>query len=39
MDRYDVTILSAGLAGLQCARLLARHGVKLDRIERTRSAA
>lgn len=26
MNRFDVTIIGAGLAGLQCARLLARRG-------------
>jgi flavin-dependent dehydrogenase len=32
--RYDVTIIGAGLAGLQCARLLARQGVKILLVDR-----
>jgi len=31
---YDVTIIGAGLAGLQCARLLARQGVKVLLVDR-----
>jgi flavin-dependent dehydrogenase len=31
---YDVTIIGAGLAGLQCARLLARQGVNVLLIDR-----
>jgi len=31
---YDVTIIGAGLAGLQCARLLARQGLKVLLVDR-----
>ena len=31
---YDVTIIGAGLAGLQCARLLARQGIKVLLVDR-----
>lgn len=34
MDHYDVTIIGAGLAGLQCARLLARQGLKVLLVDR-----
>ena len=34
MDDYDVTIIGAGLAGLQCARLLARKGVRVLLVDR-----
>lgn len=34
MGDYDVTIIGAGLAGLQCARLLARTGVRVLLVDR-----
>jgi len=34
MESYDVAIVGAGLAGLQCARLLATQGVKVVLIDR-----
>ena len=34
MSNYDVTIIGAGLAGLQCARLLARKGVSVLLVDR-----
>ena len=34
MDTYDVAIIGAGLAGLQCARLLAQQGLKVALIDR-----
>ena len=34
MSNYDVTIIGAGLAGLQCARLLARKGVRVLLVDR-----
>ena len=33
-NSYDVTIIGAGLAGLQCARLLARQGVSVLLVDR-----
>jgi flavin-dependent dehydrogenase len=33
-DSYDVTIIGAGLAGLQCARLLAKQGLKVLLVDR-----
>jgi flavin-dependent dehydrogenase len=34
MKTYDVTIIGAGLAGLQCARLLARTGLRILLVDR-----
>lgn len=34
MGNYDVTIIGAGLAGLQCARLLARKGLRVLLVDR-----
>ena len=34
MDSFDVTIIGAGLAGLQCARLLARKGLRVLLVDR-----
>jgi flavin-dependent dehydrogenase len=34
MSNYDVTIIGAGLAGLQCARLLAQKGVRVLLVDR-----
>ena len=34
MSDYDVTIIGAGLAGLQCARLLARKGLRVLLVDR-----
>src|SRR5687767_1059884 len=34
MNNYDVTIIGAGLAGLQCARLLARKGLRVLLVDR-----
>jgi flavin-dependent dehydrogenase len=36
---YDVTIIGAGLAGLQCARLLARQGVNVLLVDRKNTLA
>lgn len=37
MERYDVVIIGAGLAGLQCARLLGRGGFRILLVDRKRS--
>jgi flavin-dependent dehydrogenase len=37
MGSYDVTIIGAGLAGLQCARLLARKGLRVLLVDRKNS--
>lgn len=34
MSNYDVTIIGAGLAGLQCARLLGRNGLRVLLVDR-----
>jgi flavin-dependent dehydrogenase len=34
MRAFDVVIIGAGLAGLQCARLLSRHGAKILLVDR-----
>lgn len=34
MGNFDVTIIGAGLAGLQCARLLARRGLRVLLVDR-----
>jgi len=37
MGNYDVTIIGAGLAGLQCARLLGRKGLRVLLVDRKNS--
>lgn len=37
MEDYDVVIIGAGLAGLQCARLLGRRGFRILLVDRKRS--
>ena len=37
MERYDVTIVGAGLAGLQCARLLGKRGLRVLLVDRKMS--
>jgi flavin-dependent dehydrogenase len=39
MERYDVLVVGAGLAGLQCTRLLAGHGLRVALVDRKRSLA
>jgi flavin-dependent dehydrogenase len=34
MERYDVLVVGAGLAGLQCTRLLAGHGLRVLLVDR-----
>src|SRR6476660_7713742 len=37
MEEFDVTIIGAGLAGLQCARLLGRQGLRVLLVDRKTS--
>ena len=37
MEEFDVTIIGAGLAGLQCARLLGRQGLRVLLVDRKAS--
>jgi flavin-dependent dehydrogenase len=37
MDTYDVVIIGAGLAGLQCAQLLGRQGISVLLVDRKRT--
>ena len=37
MEEYDVVIIGAGLAGLQCARLLGRSGFRILLVDRKHS--
>ena len=37
MDHYDVTIIGAGLAGLHCARLLGKRGLRVLLVDRKNS--
>ena len=37
MEEYDVVIIGAGLAGLQCARLLGRSGFRILLVDRKQS--
>jgi flavin-dependent dehydrogenase len=37
MERYDVLVVGAGLAGLQCTRLLAGHGLRVVLVDRKQS--
>lgn len=37
MQRYDVVVVGAGLAGLQCTRLLAGHGLSVMLVDRKQS--
>ena len=37
MESYDVVVVGAGLAGLQCTRLLAGHGLRVALVDRKES--
>ena len=37
MERYDVLVVGAGLAGLHCARLMAGHGLRVLLMDRKSS--
>jgi flavin-dependent dehydrogenase len=37
MESYDVVVVGAGLAGLQCTRLLAGHGLRVVLVDRKQS--
>jgi flavin-dependent dehydrogenase len=39
MKTFDVVIIGAGLAGLQCAKLLARQGAKILLVDRKKDLA
>jgi flavin-dependent dehydrogenase len=39
MEHYDVVVVGAGLGGLQCARLIARQGVRVLLVDRKSSLA
>lgn len=38
MDRFDTVIIGSGLGGLECAYLLAKHGMKVCVLEKNREA-
>ena len=37
MESFDVVVVGAGLAGLQCTRLLAGHGLRVALVDRKES--